>query len=166
MNEHLQCQAVIISLQKELDEYKQKLSTKNEQIELLKGIIYGLKDDLNLKDEQFDYLFSHILDDTKIVPQCLTINTPTQPIGKNKGDIHLSSEGKMQRPLLFTYFSMLNINVTTVIFNFLDYQSLTKCSAVCKIFHQIANSPRYWKLQYYYEFGEYLEVYYIYIYIY
>ena len=172
MTQHKQCIEVIRELQMKLETTERNLQAKTDQIKLLSAIIYGLKDDLNMKNEQFDYLFAHILNDNQeegsynsksISSKSSLFTHGIQTQQKNINSQAASEEEKKeeickQLVLPYQYFQKMNSNVSSIIFEFLDLKSLSYASRVCKQFRLLTMKSKYWRIIYFSRYRNYIDV--------
>jgi WD40 repeat protein len=116
-----QCK-VIASYQASLSEKEVELQSVKEQLRMMHELMSHLKADLNLKNEQFDYLFRHI-------------------------DSHEVEGGGVQ-PKLPDYFGAMPVEVTIIILDFLDYHDLSSLGSTCRELSSLSRRAAIWKKLY------------------
>jgi len=124
------------------DLYRKQLNLKDcelkkahSDIQLIKGILTGLKSDLNLKEEQFNYLFGHILEeDTNFQTK-----QAYQDFEDSLKKVHFCVQEE------FKFLPYLSPEILLVIFSFLDFSDLANLAKVNRECHRVAKNENIWK---------------------
>lgn len=116
-----QCK-VVSSYQVSLQEKEAELHNVKEQLRKMHELVNLLKTDLNLKNEQFDYLFRHI---------------------DNHDEIAESVHPKMP-----AYFAIMPVEVTIIILDFLDFNALASLGSTCRELSSLSRRAVLWKKLY------------------
>ena len=117
-----------------------ELKKANNHITLLKGVLSVLRQDLNIKSEQFDYIFSNLNRDE----QENAIRRAEQE-ERFRQVINSSCPHIVHR---FDYFKDLPETVILLVMEYLDYKDITILSCVSTEMHQLCNNLRIWETLY------------------
>lgn len=117
-----------------------ELRKANSHITLLKGVLSILRQDLNIKSDQFDYIFSHLNREE----QEDAIRRAEQE-ERFRQVISSSCPHILHR---FDYFKDLPEPVMLMVMEYLDYKDITILSCVSKEMHSLCSNSKIWQTLY------------------
>lgn len=137
LSQQLEYQCSLTDLfRRELELKNFELRKSQHNIQLLKGILTGIKQDLNLKPEQFDYLFGYIFKEeeeceNRIANQKETFKENLQQVSKTQNS--------------FDYWPRLPGDIMHIVIEFLEFKELGILSCVNKELNHLCANSSLWK---------------------
>jgi WD40 repeat protein len=146
--------------EKEIDRLKGDVKKRDNMIKLLTGVIEVIKNDVNIKTQQLDFLINHMKNqnfedfDYKL---CInSVNKLTQECVRSRGD-DLCNKFHNQNLLKTNKFDLTKMKyISQEIFKFLPAKDLINTSLTCKALYKICMSKEIWENIYFKEFDTFL----------
>jgi WD40 repeat protein len=144
----------------EVERLKVEITKRDNMIKLLTGVIEVVKNDVNIKTQQLDFLINHMKNqnfqdfDYKL---CInSVNKLKQDCGGGGGVASFEKFNENRQYQMNTHNLTKMKNITSVILPYLNAKDLANVSLTCKIMYNLCQRKQLWETIYFNEFDTFL----------